>query len=59
VLISLAEAGSDPNGGPLVVPWGQASLVVASGMALGLIATLVPAALVGRARLTALAGLRE
>jgi putative ABC transport system permease protein len=59
VLISLAGAGNDPAGGPLVVPWDQASLVVAGGIALGLIGTLVPAALVGRARLTALAGLRE
>src|SRR6188472_100133 len=24
-LISLAGAGSDPNGGPLVIPWGQAA----------------------------------
>jgi putative ABC transport system permease protein len=59
VLTSLAGAGSDPNGGPLVVPWGQASLVLGGGFVLGLIGTLVPAALVGRARLTALAGLRE
>lgn len=58
-LTSLAGAGSDPNGGPLVVPWGQASLVLGGGLLLGLIGTLVPAALVGRARLTALAGLRE
>jgi putative ABC transport system permease protein len=59
VLVSLSGAGSDPAGGPLVVPWDQASLVVAGGIALGLIGTLVPAAFVGRARLTALAGLRE
>jgi putative ABC transport system permease protein len=58
-LTSLAGAGSDPNGGPLVVPWGQASLVLGGGFLLGLIGTLLPAALVGRARLTALAGLRE
>jgi putative ABC transport system permease protein len=59
VLTSLAGAGSDPNGGPLVVPWDQATLVLGGGFLLGLIGTLVPAALVGRARLTALAGLRE
>jgi hypothetical protein len=40
-------------------PWDQASIVVAGAIALGLIGTLVPAAFVGRARLTALAGLRE
>jgi hypothetical protein len=33
--------------------------VIAGAAAIGLIGTLVPAALVGRARLTALAGLRE
>jgi putative ABC transport system permease protein len=58
-LTVLSRAGSDPGGGPLVVPWGQAGLVLAGAVALGLIGTLVPAALVGRARLTALAGLRE
>jgi putative ABC transport system permease protein len=51
VLVSLAGAGSDPAGGPLVVPWDQAGLVVAGGITLGLIGTLVPAAFVGRARL--------
>jgi putative ABC transport system permease protein len=59
VLASLSRAGSDPHGGPLVVPWGQAAIVVGGAVALGLVGTLVPAALVGRARLTALAGLRE
>lgn len=58
VLASLARAGSDPHGGPLVVPWGQAGIVIGGGFALGLIGTLVPAAFIGRARLTALAGLR-
>jgi putative ABC transport system permease protein len=58
-LTSLAGVGSDPNGGPLVVPWDQAALVLVGAVALGLIGTLIPAALVGRARLTALAGLRE
>ena len=58
-LTSLAGVGSDPNGGPLVVPWDQAALVLGGAVALGLIGTLIPAALVGRARLTALAGLRE
>jgi putative ABC transport system permease protein len=59
VLASLARVGDDPSGGPLAIPWGQAGLVVAGAAALGLIGTLVPTALVGRARLTALAGLRE
>jgi ABC-type lipoprotein export system ATPase subunit len=59
VFASLAGAGSDPDGGPLVIPWDQAGLVIAGAAAIGLIGTLVPAALVGRARLTALAGLRE
>jgi putative ABC transport system permease protein len=36
-----------------------AGIAVGGAVALGLIGTLVPAALVGRARLTALAGLRE
>jgi len=58
-LASLARVGDDPAGGPLVVPWGQVGVVVAGAVALGLLGTLVPAALVGRARLTALAGLRE
>jgi putative ABC transport system permease protein len=57
-LASLAGAGSDPAGGALVVPWGQVGLVAGAGVALGLIGTLVPAALVGRGRLTALSGLR-
>jgi putative ABC transport system permease protein len=51
--------GDDPNGGPLVIPLGQAALVLAVGAALGLLGTLVPAALTRGARLTALAGLRE
>jgi putative ABC transport system permease protein len=55
VLASLARVGDDPSGGPLAIPWGQAALVVAGAAALGLIGTLVPTALVGRARLTALA----
>ncbi|HEY4277963.1 MAG TPA: FtsX-like permease family protein [Conexibacter sp.] len=59
VLASLVSADSDPTGGPLVIPWHQAALVLAGGAALGLLGTLIPAALVGRARLTALAGLRE
>jgi putative ABC transport system permease protein len=59
VLASLARVGDDPSGGPLVVPSAQAGLIVAGAVALGLIGTLLPAALVGRARLTALAGLRE
>ena len=58
-LVCLAGAGSDPNGGPLAVPWGQAAVVVGGATALGLVGTLLPAALVGRARLTALAGVRE
>ena len=58
-LACLAGAGSDPNGGPLVVPWGRAALVVGGAVVLGLVGTLLPAALVGRARLTSLVGLRE
>jgi putative ABC transport system permease protein len=58
-LAALVRARDDPTGGPLVIPWDQAGLIVAGAVALGLIGTLVPAALVGRARLTALAGLRE
>ena len=59
VLISLAKAGSDPTGGPLAIPWGQAALVLAGGLVLGLAGTLLPAVLVGRAPLTELAGTRE
>jgi putative ABC transport system permease protein len=58
-LASLARAGDDPSGGPLAIPWEQAALIVAGAIAVGLIGTLVPAALVGRARLTALGGVRE
>jgi putative ABC transport system permease protein len=56
---SLVQVGDDPSGGPLVVPWEEAGLAVAGAIAVGLIGTLVPAALVGRARITALAGLLE
>jgi putative ABC transport system permease protein len=58
-LASLARVGDDPSGGPLVVPWEQTGLVLAGAVAIGLIGTLVPAALFGRARLSALAGVRE
>jgi putative ABC transport system permease protein len=58
-LISLAGAGSDPAGGPLAVGLGQVALVLAGAAALGLVGTLVPAGLVGRARLTAFAGARD
>jgi putative ABC transport system permease protein len=59
VLGSLAGVGGDPGGGALVIPWGQAGLVLGGAVALGLSGTLLPAAIAGRARLTALAGLRE
>jgi len=59
VLASLAGAGSDPTGGPLAIPWGQAGLVLGGGLTLGLVGALLPAALIGRAPLTALAGARE
>jgi putative ABC transport system permease protein len=59
VFASLAHAGSDPTGGPLVVPLGQAGLVLGGAALLGIIGMLVPAALIDRARLTALAGLKE
>jgi putative ABC transport system permease protein len=59
VLASLAGAGSDPTGGPLVVPLGQAGLVLGGAALLGIIGMLLPAALIGPPRLTALAGLWE
>lgn len=59
VFVSLAGAGSDPKGGELVIPWGQAGFLLAGAVALGLSGTLLPAAFAGRARLTAQAGLRE
>jgi putative ABC transport system permease protein len=58
-LASLARVGDDPSGGPLAIPFAQTGLVLAGAVAVGLIGTLVPAALVGRAALTTLAGLRE
>jgi hypothetical protein len=58
-LASLARVGDDPSGGPLSIPWGHAGLVLAGAAAAGLIGTLIPAALAGRPRLTALAGPRE
>ena len=58
-LTSLVGAGSDPAGGPLAVPLGQVALVLGAAVALGFVGTLVPAGLVGRARLTAFAGARE
>jgi putative ABC transport system permease protein len=59
VAASLAEAGHDPTGGSLMIPLGQAGLVLGGAMALGLLGTLLPAAVIGRAPVTALAGLRE
>jgi putative ABC transport system permease protein len=59
VAVSPAGARSDPIGGSLAVPVGQAGLVLSGAMALGLLSTLLPAAVIGRAPLTALAGLRE
>jgi putative ABC transport system permease protein len=59
VAASLAGAGSDPIGGSLVVPIGQATVVLGGAVALGLVGTLLPATLISRAPLTALAGLRE
>jgi putative ABC transport system permease protein len=59
VFASLAGAGSDPTGGPLTVPLGQTAIVLGGAVLLGVSGMLVPAALIGRARLTALAGLRE
>jgi putative ABC transport system permease protein len=58
VVASLAEAGSDPTGGSLVVPLGQAGLVAGGAIALGLVGTLLPAAVIGCAPLTAL-GIRD
>jgi putative ABC transport system permease protein len=51
-LAALVRAGDDPAGGPLAIPWGQAGLVLAGAAAVGLLGTLIPAALAGRARLT-------
>jgi len=59
VTASLAGIGNDSQAGSLVIPLGQTASVLALGTALGLLGTLLPAALVGRARLTANAGLRE
>jgi putative ABC transport system permease protein len=58
VVASLAEAGSDPSGGALAFPLGQGGLVVGGAIALGLIGTLLPAAVTGFAPLTAL-GIRD
>jgi putative ABC transport system permease protein len=58
VVGSLAEAASDPTGGTLAVPLGQAGMVVGGAIALGLVGTLLPAAVIGRAPLTAL-GIRD
>jgi len=59
VAASLAEAGHDPTGGSLMIPLGQAGLVLGGAVALGQLGTLLPAAVIGRAPLTALAGVRE
>jgi putative ABC transport system permease protein len=59
VAASLAEAGHDPTGGSLMIPLGQAGLVLGGAVALGLLGTLLPAAVIASAPLTALAGLRE
>jgi putative ABC transport system permease protein len=58
-LLSLAGAGSDPAGGSLAIPLGQAALVLGGAAALGAVGTLIPTALLGRARLTGFAGARE
>jgi putative ABC transport system permease protein len=58
-LASLARVTDDTSGGPLAIPWGQTGLVLAGAAAVALIGTLIPAALAGRARLTAFASLRE
>jgi putative ABC transport system permease protein len=56
---SLQHASDDPEGGPLAVAWPSFGLVLAGALALGLVGMLVPAALVGRAPITAHAGLRD
>ena len=53
---ALAYHASDPAGGPLVFGWDQLGLVAGGALVLGLLGTLLPAALVGRAPLTAVAG---
>jgi hypothetical protein len=50
VIGSLAGASAEPNGGALVVPLGQAGLVLAVGVGLGLLGTLVRTALLGDGR---------
>ena len=49
VVVSLSRADSDPAGGPLSLPAGQAALVLAGAAALGLGGQLLPAALIHRA----------
>lgn len=53
---ALAYHASDPAGGPLAFRWDQLGLVAGGALVLGLVGTLLPAALVGRAPLTAVAG---
>jgi putative ABC transport system permease protein len=55
---SLVHAPDDPDGGPLAIAWHSFGLVLAGGLVLGLVGMLVPAALVGRVRITEHAGLR-
>ena len=57
-LASLTLAGEDPTGGPLAIPLGSSALVLATGAALGLLGTLLPALLVGRSGPIARAGER-
>jgi putative ABC transport system permease protein len=49
---SLINADDDPLGGALALPWRELGLVLAGGVALGLLGTLVPATLVARTHVT-------
>jgi putative ABC transport system permease protein len=50
VAVSLSGAGHDPAAGPLALPLGQATLVLAGAAALGIGATLLPGVLSARGR---------
>ncbi len=58
-IASLSGIGDDEQADALVIPRGQTGLVLVLGIGLGLLGTLLPAALVGCAPLTSNAALRE
>lgn len=59
VVASLVTVGRDEMGDSLVVPALPAALVLGLGAVLGLLGTLIPSAVMGRARLTSTSGLRQ